>query len=146
MWWLRSYCIVVFKNGDQLPIMNIAPNKYDPIKYVFHRDLTNSSSVFDKISIINNLTPETEPVILTAEDKCDIIINHDNALVKGYFDEFEDFDIPTKELLKLFEEWHEFLKAYEMGEIPGIIPVNRRDQLLIVPMFAIKEEYLKDKK
>ena len=144
MWWTRSYKLVILKNGDQVPVMNIGPIKYDPISYVFRRELAKSNKVFDLLEKLREIKSSQQVIKLEPEDKCDIFIESEITKVSGYFDEFEPFEIPTEEMVKLVEEWYQFLTYFEGANIPGIIPWNRKEDLIIVPKTAVKEEYLKD--
>lgn len=144
MWWTRSYKLVVLKNGVQVPVIDIISVKYDPIGYVFSRDLAKSNNIFDLLEKIGKIEDELSFIRLEAEDKCEIIIEKENTKVSGYFGEFEPFEIPTEELIKLVEEWYEFLMYYEDGKIPGIIPWNKKEELVIVPRSVLKENYLRD--
>src|SRR5690606_13492351 len=125
MWWTRSYKLVVLKNGDQIPIMNIGPIKYDPICYVFRRDLAKSTKVYDLLNKLRGIE-NGEQIRLEAEDKCDIVIESQVTKVSGYFDEFEPFEMPTEEIIILVEEWYNYLTYFEGGNIPGIIPWTKK--------------------
>lgn len=139
MWWIRSYSIAVQRNGDQIPLIHIGPAKYEVIKYVFYRKYSKSKDVYEILQIIKNLLDDS--FRMDAEDKCELLIQREFTEVSGYFEEFEAFVIPTSELIKLVEEWYQFLKYYEEGNIPGIIPENKKSELAIVPRSAVKEEY-----
>ena len=144
MWWLRSFSIQIVKNGEQYPSIHISPEKYDVIKYVFRRKYCHLEAVNELIQKIKCLTNDS--IKLEAEDKCELIINRDITYISGFFDEFEPFEVPTSEILTLVEEWYEFLKDYEEGKIPGIIPKNKEGELFIVPKEYIKEEFWQDGK
>lgn len=139
MWWIRSYSIAVQRNGDQIPLIHIGPAEYEVIKYVFYRKYSKSKDVYEILQIIKNLLDDS--FRMDAEDKCELLIQREFTEVSGYFEEFEAFVIPTSELIKLVEEWYQFLKYYEEGNIPGIIPENKKSELVIVPRSAVKEEY-----
>ncbi len=142
MWWLRSFSIQVVKNGEQFPSIHISPEKYDVIKYVFFRKYSTSKYVYELMQKIKLQSYDT--IHLEAEDKCELRIKPDITYVSGFFDEFEPFEMPTSEILTLVEEWYEFLKNYEEGKIPGIIPKNKEGELFIVPKEYIKEEFFQD--
>lgn len=146
MWMARSYKLVVTKDGDQIPVMNLAPAKFDPISYVFCRNLAKAGFIHVFLNKIRNLVNDSDFIRIEAEDKCELIIKKETTEVSGYFNEFEAFEIPTSELIKLVEEWYQFLIYYEEGNIPGIIPESKKQELVIVPLSAVKEEYLNDKR
>lgn len=142
MWWMRSYKLVILKDGDQIPVINIAPSKLDPISYIFCRNLAKAGNIYDLLQKIKNLSNDS--IRLEKEDKCELIIHEKITTVSGYFNEFEPFEIPTSELIKLIEEWYEFLKYYEEGKIPGIIPKVKEEELIIVHRTMVKDEYWKN--
>lgn len=144
MWWTRSYSIAVQRNGDQIPLIHIGPGKYDIIKYAFYPKYSKSINIYGLLQNIKNLSHDF--IRIEAEDKCELIIKKETTEVSGYFNEFEAFEIPTSELIKLVEEWYQFLIYYEEGNIPGIIPESKKQELVIVPLSAVKEEYLNDKR
>lgn len=132
--WTRSYSIRVNIDGEQLPVIHIMPAKLDVIKVVFYPKLCRSEEVRRKlIEIISIQSTTDRNLVLSSEDKCDMEIGPLITKVSGYFDLFEPFEIPTSEIKKLFEEWYEFLLAYETGCIPGIIPPNKKKDWVIVP-------------
>lgn len=141
MWWTRSYKLVILRSGDQVPVINVAPVKYDPICHVFSRNLAKSKNVYTLLNQVKSLNDKSEPIKIEAEDKCEIMIQKENTLVNGFFDEFQSFEIPTIELLKLIEEWYQFLKFYEEGNIPYVIPPSKKEELVIVPRSEVKDDY-----
>lgn len=48
---------------------------------------------------------------------CIIDVQKANSLVTSGFDEFQPFIVPTSELIRLVEEWRDFLWQYETGQI-----------------------------
>ena len=143
MWWPRSYGITIQKDGTQRPMMYLG--KYDIIKYFFLDDLSKSSNVLQKIQEIKKNLSVKKITHLVKEDKCDLMVEGDNSRVSGYFGEFVPFEIPTSEIIRLMEEWYEFLILYERGKIPGIIPMNKREEWVIVPREQVKESYWDEK-
>jgi hypothetical protein len=140
MFIVKSFYVVVHPDGYQYPVMHLG-QKYENISSVFIRNLSNANNIQLLLSKIRGLTPSGESIKLEAEDKCELLIKLDITYVSGYFNEFEAFEIPTSELIKLIEEWYDFLKYYEEGKIPGIIPKGKEDELIIVPRSMVKDEY-----
>ncbi len=130
-----SFYIACDENGKQEPFIRIGS----------HADLIHLSHLafghMSKSKGVKHELKEIEAVLKAnkkthsfgGDDWCIVELRKKKAIVMNGFDEFEPFEIDTKGIVNLLERWHEFLVKYENGQIPGIIPENKKDEWIIVP-------------
>lgn len=123
----KTFYICTYKDGRQYPIINVAPKKYDMLYELGMNQYSKSEGVKNAISSLDKvLNGELESFELSTGDWCVVNVKKDTSIITNNFDEFEPVEINTSEIYSLMQEWFEFLKAYENGEIPGIIHPDKR--------------------
>ena len=106
-----TYYIQVYKDGYQIPLMHLESNlitNFRELSHLARGHMSKSEGVMKEL--------EGMELVLKGDFKNDL-----STVISG-FDEFESFEIDSKVIYKLLQEWHEFLCFYENGEIPGLIP------------------------
>lgn len=57
-------------------------------------------------------------------------------------DDLKGFDkVPTETMLKFIDEAIEFHIKYDSGKIPGIVPMSKSNDWVVVPREYVKDEY-----
>ena len=61
------------------------------------------------------------------DDSCIVSFGKEKCIFSSGMDSFEPFELESKLILKLMEDWYEFLLKWENNEIPGIIHPDKRE-------------------
>ncbi len=88
--------------------------------YVVRRELQGMEAV---------LSEQKEVHHFAGDDWCIVSFRKEKSLVSNGMDSFEPFEIESKLILKLMQDWNEFLLRWENGEIPGIVHPDKRDSV-----------------
>ncbi len=129
-----SFFITVAADGSQRPMISIGNVDLRMLANLASGHLTSSNNVREELKEIDNVvTGSREKHSFGGDDWCILEVNDKITTISNGFDEFESIEIETKEIVNLLEGWCDFLVKYENGEIPGIIPENRKDEWIIVP-------------
>lgn len=119
----KTFYICTFRDGRQYPVLNVAPKEYSMLYELGMNQLSKSGGVETAIEELRKvINGEANRFELSAGDWCVVDVRKEVSVITNNFDEFEPVELPTFELHKLLQEWHDFLLAYENGEIPGIVP------------------------
>jgi hypothetical protein len=117
----KTFCVSVYRDGSRDLSMNFFPREYDPLSSLALDDFRKPNSVTEVINQIKSVIEgKAKQVFISNTDWCIITVGIIESTVVNGFDEFPPFSIPTTELLLLFEEWLDFILAYENNEIPGL--------------------------
>ncbi len=121
-----TYYIQVYKDGYQIPLMHLESNlitNFRELSHLARGHMSKSEGVMKELEGMELvLKGQKEVHTFGGDDWCVIDFKNDLSTVISGFDEFESFEIDSKVIYKLLQEWHEFLCFYENGEIPGLIP------------------------
>ena len=137
-----KFNIIVDEKGGQIPSFNLLPlkaNKYLRWLSAIH-DIHAIGKLIDDIESVV-LGKKTE-IMVTDGGDIELVILPDIVTLDNYFEEFEEFSTSTDSLLNFLRNWLEFIHRYQNCEIPNIIPSTKRDELVIVPISAVKQEFL----
>ena len=89
--------------------------------------LSNSYQVKKVLEGLNDVLNDLKEVHhFAGDDWCIVSFRKGTSLISNGFDEFEPFEIESKLILKLMEDWYEFLLKWENNEIPGIVHPDKR--------------------
>ncbi len=126
--------IKVFEDSTQIPLLHVHPRKYEMLSDLARGHLSQSLNVAHELEQLRKvLNNDLYDYSFGATDWCILNANKEITLITNGFDEFEPIEIKTKEIVNLLEGWYDFLLKYENGQIPGIIPENKKDEWIIVP-------------
>ncbi len=117
-----NFYVKVFRDGRKIPLMWI-DDPYSELYALSQGHLSKSEGVLNEIIETKKVINEEKEVhYFGGSDWCILEVKEKETIVRNGFDEFEPFEVPTSDIIKLMEEWYEFLKLYESGGIPGLIP------------------------
>jgi|GEM_PF-2235241 len=124
----KTFYIKTLIDGRQYPILNTYPQKYEMLYELGMNQYSKSEGVRDAIQNLNKvISGELVSFELSTGDWCVVDVKRDTSVITNNFDEFEPVEIITSEIIKLMNEWLQFLLTYENGQIPGIIHPDKRD-------------------
>jgi len=123
-----EFHIRVYVNGSQCPLMSIGPiGESQHLAHLAH-GMANSYIVKKELeSITEVLTGNKEVHHFAGDDWCIVSFRKENSLISNGMDSFVAFEIESKLILKLMEDWYAFLLTWENNEIPGIIHPDKRE-------------------
>ncbi len=124
----KTFYIKTLIDGRQYPILNTFPKKYEMLYELGMNQYSTSEGVRDAIENLDKvINGESLSFELSTGDWCVVDVKKDTSIITNNFDEFDPVEIPTSVIVKLMNEWFQFLLAYENGEIPGITHPDKRD-------------------
>ena len=137
-----SFRIIVDENGRMTPSFSLWPPSIG--KYVnCLSGKTNEDLIIQTIAEIKSvLSREKEFVWVTDGGDCEFKVTEGETVLEGYYEDFESINLPTNIFLELFEKWLVFIQKYNNGLIPGIIPLHKREEWIIVPRKDVKKTFL----
>lgn len=116
-----GFMLCVYRDGTRIPAMKVMPDKYRPLAELGMHRLSVASNVEAEVArLVAVVAGDGDAYELSTYDWCIVDVGPEVSVVRNGFDEFEPFEMPTAEILKLLRDWADFLRAYERGEIPGI--------------------------
>lgn len=119
-----TYCfhIKVEKDGRKTPTLRVE-KPHAALSALPVGTMGKYEGVVSELGQLNEVIAGKKDLHTITDPPCCIIdVRKVNALVTSGFDEFQPFIVPTSELIRLVEEWRDFLWHYETGHIPGLIP------------------------
>lgn len=118
-----NFAVWIYQDGTQQPNVIINERYFPGLSDLSSGHLSGSKGVSQEIVEIKKvLAGEKSLHAFAGSDWCILDAEKDKTTVISGFDEFESYTVPTEEVLKLMEGWHEFLSLYENGKIPGLTP------------------------
>ncbi|MFD2563674.1 hypothetical protein [Aquimarina rubra] len=116
-----NFYIRVEPNGSQEPLISIQPETYNMLAHIGRGHMYSSDGVKGELEKIGKIIEgEIESYAFGGDDWCILEVKKDKTMITNGFDEFEPLEIDTSHIVKLMEDWLEFLLDYENGNIPGI--------------------------
>ncbi len=119
-----AYCfyIKVEIDGRKTPILKVEkPN--EPLSILSFGTMNKYNNVNIALDQLNEIVAGRKELIAFTDTLiCIVDVRKTHSVVTSSFDEFQPFMVLTSELVRLLEEWRDFLWHYENGKIPGLIP------------------------
>lgn len=130
-----TFYIQVYVDGYQIPLMHLESSPLKTIKELSHLargHLSNSDGVRSELENMQSVLHGIIEVHSFGGDEwCIVDFRKEKSTIINFFDEFEPFEIESKFIFKLMEDWYAFLLKWENNEIPGLIhPESRRTKEL----------------
>jgi hypothetical protein len=117
---IRTFFIAVYKDGRRLPWLFMHQTQYKALESIPFMGYYKSESVKRAVHEIKEVVSGSKETMIIEEEWCSIKIEKDETTIEDDRIELSRFTIPSVEMLRLMEEWLDFLNAYENGEIPGL--------------------------
>lgn len=113
------FYIKVESKGSQEALISIQPESFSMLGNLSQGHLSESKGVKEELSGIQLvLKGEKDLHSFGGDDWCLIDLRKNTSIITNGF---EPIEIDTDHIVKLMEDWLQFLLDYENGNIPGII-------------------------
>lgn len=117
-----GFYIEVDINGKQRPFMAVGPIGSTQHLGNLALGLTHSRAVKKVLEGIEEVRCGKKEVHhFAGDDWCIVSFRKTHCLISNGMDSFEPFEMDSDVILKFIQDWFKFLKAWENGEIPGLI-------------------------
>jgi hypothetical protein len=123
------FYISIDAEGKQSPFMEFGIHEnYKHLGNLSQGHMSKSEGVRQELDGIQEVLNDKKEVhSFGGDDWCIIDFKKEKSSVINGFDEFEPFEINSNLILKLIEDWYEFLLKWENNEISGIIHPDKRE-------------------
>lgn len=118
-----TYCfyVAVMEDGHRVLSMNTYPLKYTDLSLILiDGHYCEEKLVTDAVIGLRNVVSGSIDSFLFASDCCTIDAKSGTTNIIIYFEDTYSFQLPTLEILKLFDGWLGFLNSYYSNKIPGL--------------------------